>query len=160
MYAGANVVTWVARMRPPSDVGLVSLAWMSPIRTKPSSVSFTNVWRSIWRCSDSLISTWTDEHPGGEPIIHGDAESMKSILNLLVARASYWRAKQIPQELQLLWEEARKLLPDWPGFRRMHLAPEQMAALEGCTKGADAFVEALEQLAYENEEQQVGGNRH
>jgi hypothetical protein len=49
--------------------------------------------------------------------------------HLILARCGYWESGEIPKDLQQLWEEARRLIPDWPGFQRMRLTQAQKRAV-------------------------------
>jgi hypothetical protein len=86
---------------------------------------------------------WFDEHPNGhwEPeqymplfftFIDEHKECLGSIVRLASARTQLWRTGAIPEELKELWEEAQRLLPDWPGFKRLSRDPQLMESLDGC----------------------------
>jgi hypothetical protein len=36
-----------------------------------------------------------------------------------------------------VWEEARRVIPDWPGFHRLALNPDQLSSLDGCAAELD-----------------------
>ena len=44
-----------------------------------------------------------------------------------------------------LWDAARRLLPDWPGFRRLSLDRDQMESLDACLEELADFMQALQQ---------------
>ena len=77
---------------------------------------------------------WLDEHPEGGVVSDDGGEHKQcriSIIWLACARTQLWRTDSVPVELRGLWDEARRALPEWPGFRRLSLDAEQMKALNG-----------------------------
>jgi hypothetical protein len=109
------------------------------LRFDPAAVYSLN---SIPLCS--LV--WPDEHPGGEVVSDyaGSHEHCRSsLIRLGGARTQLWRTGSVSAELQKLWEEARGVLPDWPGFRRLTLSPEQMASLDACADELADFMGAV-----------------
>ena len=77
---------------------------------------------------------WFDEHPEGGVVSDYDGsheQCRASIIRLAGARTQLWRTGSVPVELRELWDEARRVLPEWPGFRRLSLNAEQMKALDG-----------------------------
>jgi hypothetical protein len=101
-------------------------------------------------CSIPLCSlVWPDEHPGGA-VVDDDGTHRPcwaSVLRLAAARTQLWRSGSVPEDLRELWEAARRLLPDWPGFRRLSLDREQMESLDACFEELAEFMEAV-QLDY------------
>jgi hypothetical protein len=61
---------------------------------------------------------WPDE--GFFSTLHGEGRDF--LYDLFVARAYMYRSKPIGPNMQALWDYALKAIPQWPGFRRMHLS--------------------------------------
>ncbi len=90
----------------------------------------------------SLI--WLDEHPDGPPLTSYDESTEEmhdlkdhdqcrsSIIRLAATRTALWQLGNVPAERKTLWEEALKLLPEWPGFRRLTLNDEEKKELQQC----------------------------
>lgn len=66
---------------------------------------------------------------------------------LLAARHAYWKWEQVPADLEGVWEAARRLIPEWPGFKRLYLADADRQAAETAEARADKFWEELRQVA-------------
>ena len=93
---------------------------------------------------NSLI--WADEHPDANFVIWCDdshEHCRTFIIRLVWARTQLWRTGSVPEESHELWEDARRLLPDWPGFRRLSLDRKQMASLDSCVDEMDDFMDAV-----------------
>ena len=91
---------------------------------------------------------WPDEHPGGELISAADGthkQCQASVIRLARARTHLWRTGSVPEESRELWEDARRVLPEWPGFRRLALNPEQLKSLEGCAEELGDLMGAIRQ---------------
>ena len=90
---------------------------------------------------------WPDEHPGGLmtdlPSGADHKACLATILRLSGARTALWRTGALPDKRAALWNEAQRQLPDWPGFHRLSLSPEQFASLDGCREELDDFWTAL-----------------
>ncbi len=81
--------------------------------------------------------SWSDEHPDGRVVSDSGGsheQCSASIIRLAWARTQLWRTGSVPAESRELWDEARRLLPEWPGFRRLSLDREQMKSLDGCAE--------------------------
>lgn len=77
----------------------------------------------------SLI--WPDEHP--EHWFRVCCKKCKeSICRLAHARTELWHHGEIPADHLDLWDEARAIIPDWPGFKRLTLDEKQRESLRGC----------------------------
>jgi hypothetical protein len=104
---------------------------------------------SFGLCSIPLCSlVWPDEHPGGAPVGDDDGahhQCRASVLRLAGARTHLWRSGSVPEDLRELWGAARRLLPDWPGFRRLSLDGGQMEALDACLEELADFMQAVQQ---------------
>ena len=101
---------------------------------------------------------WPDEHPAdGRPIIKCHETCSTSILRLLVARMWYWENGEIAPDLQTLWDGARELIPDWPGFNRLHLDEDQRRAHEQLQSDADAVEEFFAEDSAEVSIEDKGG---
>ena len=100
-------------------------------------------------CGIPLCSlVWPDEHPGGAAVYDDDGTHQPcraSVLRLAGARTHLWRTGSVPEDLRPLWDEARRLLPAWPGFRRLSLDREQREALAACLGELAGFLEAVQQ---------------
>jgi len=71
---------------------------------------------------------WPDEHP--EKWTQECCLKCKvSICNLTTLRTKLWREGKIPDEYQDFWEQAQRMIPNWPGFNRLSLNEEEMKAL-------------------------------
>jgi hypothetical protein len=90
---------------------------------------------------------WSDEHPQSaeEMIIdrenHGECAA--SVLRLVGARTHLWRTGIVPEDLRLLWEQARQAIPNWPGFQRLSLNEVQREDLDACVEEAEHLDRAL-----------------
>jgi hypothetical protein len=100
-------------------------------------------------CSIPLCSlVWPDEHPDGAVVDDYDGTHQPcraSVLRLAGARTQLWRSGSVPQDLRELWDAARRLLPEWPGFRRLSLDRKQMESLDACLEELAGFLQAVQQ---------------
>lgn len=90
--------------------------------------------------------SWSDEHPdGGERLGRSGPHRTctSSLVRLASVRTRMWRSEPIPPQSLALWEDARRVLPEWPGFHRLTLSPEQMTSLEACASELDDFMGAV-----------------
>src|SRR5262249_60793910 len=104
-----------------------------------------------------------DEHPGGAPVGADDGAHQQcraSVLRLAGARTHLWRSGSVPEDLRELWGAARRLLPDWPGFRRLSLDRGQMEALDACLEELAEFEQVLRQYSYDVTTTDEGGGLH
>ncbi len=100
---------------------------------------------------------WDDEHPGqGVDLLPSDEKSKTSILLLSAARTSVWLTGQIPEQLQELWDQARALLPEWPGFQRLALSEKEKEFLKRCEMECDSVAEAFIGILTEADEASAG----
>jgi hypothetical protein len=87
---------------------------------------------------------WPDEHPEDLDHIILDREHHEecraSIIRLVGARTQLWRAGAIPEDLRELWAEAQRVIPDWPGFKRLSLDEQQLGSLDACAEELDDFI--------------------
>jgi hypothetical protein len=86
---------------------------------------------------------WEDEHPsGGMPRSYGsDHQNCRdSIVRLAGARTYLWRNGSLPEDCQELWTEAQRVIPNWPGFKRLILDEEQRRSLDGCAEELDELI--------------------
>ena len=99
-------------------------------------------------CSIPLCSlVWPDEHPGGVVVDNSDGtheQCRASVIRLAGARTQLWRSGSVPEDLRELWDAARRLLPDWPGFRRLSLDRGQMESLDACLEELASFMQAIQ----------------
>ncbi len=89
---------------------------------------------------------WRDEHPeeSGIPFPDPNHKSCRnSILRLAGARTGLWRTGTIAEESKELWAQAQRLIPNWPGFRRLSLSAEQRLSLEACAGELQDFLGAI-----------------
>jgi hypothetical protein len=80
-----------------------------------------------------------DDHDGNHQ------QCRASIMRLAGARTQLWRSGSVPDDMRELWDAARQLLPDWPGFRRLSLDCEQMESLDACVEELAGFMQILQQ---------------
>jgi hypothetical protein len=89
---------------------------------------------------------WSDEHPERGAAIgaeSGHEGCRVSIIRLAAARTRLWKTGAISEESQELWAQAQRLIPNWPGFLRLSLSPEQHRSLEACAGELDDFLGAV-----------------
>lgn len=87
---------------------------------------------------------WTDEHQPFRTGALDDHETCKqSLIRLTTARKRLWRTGNLAAADLSLWQEAKALLPDWPGFQRLALTPEQLRQLDACEQEADELIDGL-----------------
>jgi hypothetical protein len=100
-------------------------------------------------CGIPLCSlVWPDEHPDDTVVDDCDGthrQCRASVLRLAGARTHPWRSGSIPEDLRELWDAAHRLLPDWPGFRRLSLDRAQMESLDACVEELAGFMRAVQQ---------------
>ena len=104
-------------------------------------------------CTEWLNTTpfcslrWSDEDPKHQIAAMTFDESHKecrdSIIRLAGARTHLWRTGNIPEEFRELWEEARCVLLNWPGFQRLSLNRDQREALDDCEVELDELLGAI-----------------
>jgi hypothetical protein len=87
----------------------------------------------------SLI--WPDEHPE-KSFRNCCTQCLDSIRRLSHVRNQLWRDNRIAAEYRDFWEQAQLTIPNWPGFKRLSLDREQVAALAACAKELDDFMQA------------------
>lgn len=100
------------------------LAMYQALRTDPQCTPRLNI---VPFCSP----TWGDEHPLNWSVECCDA-CVQTIVRLVHARRHLWRHGAVPEDQRQLWTEALRVIPDWPGFGRRTLAPEQLQLLDDC----------------------------
>jgi hypothetical protein len=87
---------------------------------------------------------WSDEWPGGDlPHVRCHKKCGESLYRLVAARAEFWRSGNIPADSQALWDQAKELIPNWPGFQRMHITKEQRRLIEKCERQVKELVTAM-----------------
>ena len=112
------------------------------------------------RCCQIPLGTiyWPDEHPGGKLSLAGlDHQSRDSILRLSAARLALWQSGAIPRDLQVLWEEARAVMPEWPGFRRLELSEQARRVAVECERSALEWFDALAEASGGLRDTDLGG---
>jgi len=84
---------------------------------------------------------WSDEHPEHATGMPGAIETRgahaacgHSIMRLAGARTHLWRTGVVPDNRREIWEEAQRVLPEWPGFQRLTLSTDQQTSLEACDR--------------------------
>ena len=73
---------------------------------------------------------WSDEYPKGEiglPRCH--PQCGHAFGQLLLARHEIWTQGSPARERKKLWQQARKALPEWPGFARSETSTELRDAI-------------------------------
>lgn len=87
--------------------------------------------------------SWTDEWPDAVPHVKCHNDCNEFLLRLAAARSEFWRSGEIPPEYQAFWDQARELIPNWPGFQRMRITQEQQKVVEKCESEVEEFFKAL-----------------
>lgn len=64
---------------------------------------------------------------------------MISILQLAAARTELWFSGKVPSHYEILWEEARTALSEWPGFARLSLSAEDLEEMQELGEMTDDF---------------------
>jgi hypothetical protein len=91
---------------------------------------------------------WDDEHPSGIPHPRcGKKQCFQSVSLLIVARCEYWEQHEISAKYANVWETAQKLIPKWPGFRRLNPSEEERARIEVCLQSAENWFTALDEFS-------------
>ncbi len=84
---------------------------------------------------------WGDEHPDNNlPQRLGHEGCLNSIIRVAVARTGLWRSGEISEGSKKLWDDARRLLPEWPLWQRLSLDPKQLKSLDGCAEELEGFM--------------------
>ena len=100
-------------------------------------------------CAIPLCSlVWPDEHPVNAALENYDGTHQQcraSVMRLAGTRTQLWRSGSVPEDLRELWDSARRLLPHWPGFRRLSLDRNQMESLDACLGELGGFMQAVQQ---------------
>jgi hypothetical protein len=90
---------------------------------------------------------WADEHPenASRDIFLDDRHKQCAacIIRLVGARTRLWRTDAVPEDRRELWDEARRAIPDWPGFRRLSLDESQLRSLDGCAEELNDLIGAM-----------------
>jgi len=50
---------------------------------------------------------------------------------------------KFPPNLRFLWLQAKSMIPNWPGFQRLHLTEDQMNEVIACEKNSEELFRAL-----------------
>jgi hypothetical protein len=85
---------------------------------------------------------WRDEHPENWEVECCDA-CAASIVRLAGARTYLWRHGVIPPDRETLWADAQRLIPDWPGFRRLTIDEHQRQSLDDCAAELEDLMGAI-----------------
>jgi hypothetical protein len=91
---------------------------------------------------------WPDEHPERLADIFSGLEHKTckaSIIRLVSARTELWRTGVIPEDLHGLWAEAHRVIPNWPGFKRLSLNEYELKVLEECAEELGDLVAEVKQ---------------
>ncbi len=91
---------------------------------------------------------WSDEHPKGEfgmPTCHPDCR--RSFEQLLLARHEVWKGGRPDRRRERLWRQARKALPDWPGFARCVMSTALRRAIRSAESQHLDFFKTLSEWA-------------
>lgn len=97
------------------------------------------------RCALNIMPlgtlVWSDEHPEEPFSVLGargaHEECGHSMQRLAHARTALWRTGVIPDDRRAVWDEAHRVLPEWPGFQRLTLTADQQTSLEACDREAE-----------------------
>lgn len=81
---------------------------------------------------------WGDEHPDGKlPAVSHRQECRQWVTNLQLARNHVWESGDVADGHREFWEQARILLPEWPGFSRLNLDGKQSGSYRACAGEKD-----------------------
>jgi len=96
--------------------------------------------RREWSIIPLEAPIWEDEHPGSKCMLPSsmDEQSRISVMNLVEARTQLWLVGQVPNEFQQLWDDAKRVLPQWPGFQRLSIPDEEKEKIKSLRAGFDA----------------------
>src|SRR5262249_24757409 len=83
-----------------------------------------------------------------------------SVMRLAGARTQLWRSGSVPEDLRDLWDAARRLLPDWPGFRRLSPGRGQVGALDPGLAEPAEVEQLLREYSYDVSTTDEGGGLH
>jgi len=91
---------------------------------------------------------WDDEHPSGIPRpMCNEKKCFHSVSLLIAARSAYWEHGEIPPEYTNVWNTAKKIIPTWPGFKRLNPSKEERARIELCFQNANDWFTALSEMS-------------
>jgi len=91
---------------------------------------------------------WDDELPSSEiRQFPCHKQCNFSVIRLISARKQLWKSGINSEAQQQLLSDARKLVPNWPGFMRLSLTPEQQVSLQLCEEETADMMESLRQDA-------------
>jgi hypothetical protein len=65
---------------------------------------------------------------------------LSSLIRLFTVRRRLWETGRVSAEMEPFWEEARVILPDWPGFKRLTLSVKERADLRDCNEETEEIV--------------------
>ncbi|MBO6891168.1 MAG: hypothetical protein JJ866_04425 [Roseibium sp.] len=71
---------------------------------------------------------WSDEMPDTKALRRLGNGAYDEVIRLLSIRRQIWEHLQVSNEEQEFWSSAISLAPDFPGFRRLDLSPEDREA--------------------------------
>ena len=87
---------------------------------------------------------WDDELPAGdERHFTSHRECNFSLIRLFGMRRQIWLSGSSAVPENELWREARALMPDWPGFRRMTLNQSEKESLRFCMEETGEIMESF-----------------
>jgi hypothetical protein len=91
---------------------------------------------------------WDDELPSDDTRqFPYHKECNFSVIRLMSARKQLWKSGSNSEAQQQLLSDARNLVPNWPGFLRLSLTPEQQVSLQLCEEETADMMESLRQDA-------------
>jgi len=89
-----------------------------------------------------------DEHPKGKfAIPNCHPHCRRSFEQLLLARHEVWKEGRPGQSRERLWRQARKAMPDWPGFARCVMSTEMRRAIRSAESQHLDFFKVLTEWA-------------
>ena len=91
---------------------------------------------------------WGDEMPPRDDQAFIQHKKCKfALIRLISARKQLWKSGRHNDAEQTLFADAQKLIPGWPGFKRLSLTAEQRTALQFCEEETDDLVESFREDA-------------
>jgi len=85
---------------------------------------------------------WSDEVPEmSYKFTHPECRIV--VIQLMSARKSYWQTGVVPPDLLEAREQFRIQFPEWPGFHRLEISPDDRNALAGCAEELSDVMSAI-----------------
>jgi hypothetical protein len=89
---------------------------------------------------------WDDELPPRDQRQYlGHRECNLSMIRLIGLRKQLWLSGSRTEPVNEVWEQARRLIPNWPGFQRLALNRQEWEALRFCEQETNDLVNDFRQ---------------